>query len=511
MTAPVYLLVQGMHLRADSIAYDTAFQYRLFKSWGVPVEVFAETFDAKNYPGIEAKPFADLAQALERAPGPVIYHWVDGWKEGDEFLLRTSAPVVLRWHNNTPPWFFASYSFVPTHKTVRGFLELLRVAEALPNARLWTNSEFSRRQLATLGIDDSRVDVVYPASAYLEAKPILDRGERPQDADRPIRILFVGRVVPHKGHLHLLAAGRAVAEMSGREVCVVLPGRPDSDMARYVPEVQALAHRLDVTVEIPGEVSHEGLASAYRDADVFVGLSEHEGFGLPILEAMTRGLPVVGYRSSAVAELLNSHPLAVDGLDPVGIARRVIAALDPTARQALVTWQARAVLPRFSGSVITAQLRTHASPLGFGPGVPNEPSTSEPTNTPCPPEVRAALEKAVALPAPRAALPRDLPRDLNPHFVTRYDLESYRALLAQAGRGDLRGRALGIEFGSHRPTFGGVMGLLKTGILRLQDGLIRTIEMSHDDLASQLHKMSERVDLLSVELKKLTRDEKKER
>lgn len=503
MTDRIYLLVQGMHLRADSIAYDVAFQRRLFESWGLSVEVFAETFDASHYPETNARPFTELVDALRRAPGLVIYHWVDGWREGDDLLLTARPPVVLRWHNNTPPWFFGKYSPVPTHKTVRGYRELLRVADGLPTARVWTNSEFSRRQLGVLGVGEERVGIVHPISAYLENGAPAARRRIPKDPASPLRLLFVGRIVPHKGHAHLIAAAGAVAEMSGRKVEVSFPGRPDGDMPRYITELRSLAAHVGVDVEIPGEVSHEVLEQAYAKADVFVALSEHEGFGLPVLEAMTRGLPVVGYRCAAVATILESHPLAVDELDPAEIARRVIAATDEPAGSALVEWQARAVLPRFTRHVIEDQIRSCITEAGLAvPGHPPSSPADEPSEPP-PAEVSHALDEACRLPDPGPQVPRHLPRDQNPHFVTRYDLESYHALLRSGPTGDLRARALAIEFGSHRKKTGSIMGLLKTGMLRLQDGLIRTIELSHNDLQEQMRAMDERVDMLTAEIERL--------
>lgn len=499
MAPPIHLLIQGMYLRADSIAYDTCVHRRLLEGWGIRAPVFAERYDPETYPGIDAKPLDALEAAIAREPGPILYHWVDGWQEGDELLARANVPVILRWHNNTPPWFFGKYSPVPTHRTVRGFLELLRVAEVIPEARIWTNSEFSKKQLVALGLDDRRIDVVYPASTYLERAPA--PAPRSRNAADPIRLLFVGRVVPHKGHLHLLSAARALAAMTGREVRCILPGRPDGDMPAYEAEVRALAKRLDVPIEVPGEVTHDELERAYQNADAFVGLSEHEGFGLPILEAMTRGLPVVGYRSTAVAELLADHPLAVDDLDPVGVARRVIAALDPAVRDALVRWQIETVLPRFSLDVIAGQLRAGVRSLGFEVGG-TPADAGEPAGGPAPAAVSSTLERALSLPTPDVDLPRDLPRDIPPHFVSRYDLEAYRVLL-RPSQAHLRDRALGIEFGSHRPTVGGLMGLLKTGVLRLQDGLLRTIEMSHTDLEHQLDEMNDRVDDLSLAIKRL--------
>lgn len=512
---PVYVLVQGMYMRADSIAYDATFQLRALRKRGIPAEVYVEEFDRENYPDVEAKPFGELADALRRAPGPVLYHWVDGWEEGDDLLLRSDVPIVLRWHNNTPPWFFAAYSEVPTRKTVRGFIELLRVADALPDARLWTNSEFSRRQLDILGIERDRVDIVYPASSYLESSPTMG-DPRTNGHDGPIRLLFVGRVVPHKGHLHLLAAARAVAEMTGRDVRVSLPGRPDGDLERYDADIRLLAERLNVEIDVPGAVTNDELDAAYREADVFVGLSEHEGFGLPILEAMTRGIPVVGYRCSAVAELLRDHPLAVDELDPQTIARRIVAALDPVARRALATWQISEVLPRFAAPAIETQLDAAMARVdGLGAGSPaSEIEATSDATSPAPSDVMTALARASELPGPELDLPYTLPRDLNPHFVTRYDLDAYRALLRarDQGRGKIRDRALHIEFESHRDGLGGIMARLKNGLLRMQDGLIRTIEMSHDDLDEKITDANERLESLSAEIKALRRiDQRRKR
>ncbi len=501
----VHLLIEGMYLRADSIAWDAALHYRLLRAQGVEVSIFAERFDPAHYPCVPVQPFGEFEATLREDPGLIIYHWVDGWKEAEALLRRAQAPVALRWHNNTPPWFFAPYSHFPTHKTVRGFEEILRSAVAMPQARFWVNSEFSRRQLTVLGLDPARVDVLQPASPLLdvEAEPAPPGAEASNiEARSPLRLLFVGRIVPHKGHLHVLAAAAALRALSGRPIKVIFPGRADADMPGYPAEIRALASRLAIDLDLPGEISQDDLSRHYRNADVFVGLSEHEGFGLPILEAMAHGLPVVGYRSSAVAEVLNEHPLGVDELDPLTIARRILAAIAPDSRAAIIDWQRQVILPRFSSRMVAQKLGSLVAQAGIDlanpiiDGGPTAPTAAIAD------AIREALLRADALPAPQSHIMNDLPRDTNPHFVTRYDLRAYRAMLRPGETGDLRSRALKFQFSSHREVFGGVLGFVKRMALRLQDGVVRTIELSHEELEERLQTISDKLDSLADRLER---------
>ena len=495
MSRRVHLLVEGMYLRADSIARDAHLQLGLMRNLGLEVEVFADRFDAAHYPGVRTRALAELEAAHEQAPALLVYHWVDGWREAEALLPRLPGPLVIRWHNNTPPWFFAPYSPLPTHKTVRGFTALLRTAERLPAARFWVNSQFSQEQLISLGIAPARIDVLAPASPLLEstAAPAPAPSAAP---GAPIRLLFVGRIVPHKGQLHVIAAAAALQQMTGRPVWVVLPGRGDADMPGYVAELTGLARRLGVRLELPGEIAHEQLAAMYRAADVFVGLSEHEGFGLPILEAVAHDVPVVAYQSSAVTETVADHPLAVTTLDPVEVARRLLAALDPAARAELIAWQRAAILPRFSTQAVERKL--YALLGAAGVDLPAPPPTVAESPAPAVPQaVAAALAHALAHPDPVGTLPRDLPRDQNPHFVTRWDLRAYSTLLRPEATGELRERAFKFRFGSHRPRLGALFGLVKMLVLRLQDGLLRTMEISHGELADQLRSIDDKLDTLA--------------
>jgi glycosyltransferase involved in cell wall biosynthesis len=128
-------------------------------------------------------------------------------------------------------------------------------------------------------------------------------------------VLSVGRVVPHKGHLHLLrtfAALRAAVDPHAR-LFVVGAWGPEE----YMRAVFRLRERLQVDgVVFTGSVSEATLAAHYQEADLYLSQSEHEGFGLPLVEAMRHDRPVIAYDGGAVGETLDGSGVLLRTLDP---------------------------------------------------------------------------------------------------------------------------------------------------------------------------------------------------
>ena len=109
-------------------------------------------------------------------------------------------------------------------------------------------------------------------------------------------------------------------------------------------------------VRITGDVSDAALAAYFAAADAYLSLSAHEGFGVPLVEAMEAGVPVVARRVGAVAETVGDAALLVDGTDPTYVAaalHRVIA--DARLRRLLVE-AGRRRLPAFGVDAVAPQL-----------------------------------------------------------------------------------------------------------------------------------------------------------
>lgn len=148
-------------------------------------------------------------------------------------------------------------------------------------------------------------------------------------------ILAVGVLEPRKNHTLLLAVlMRLIAE--GHDLDLVIVGRPGWHWVdpRTSPEFQSLTDR----VHILEDVADRDMAEYYRHAAVFAYPSWYEGFGLPVLEAMASGAPVVCSNSSAIPEAGGTAALYADPGDPPGFARQIARVLsDGDLRRRMIT------------------------------------------------------------------------------------------------------------------------------------------------------------------------------
>jgi glycosyltransferase involved in cell wall biosynthesis len=160
-------------------------------------------------------------------------------------------------------------------------------------------SEYNRRDLVDYGIPEDRLSVL-PLPAGVPTVPGPRRATRPQSA--PIKFLFVGRYVQAKGVPDLIAAVRQLLDRGVYGFEVQLVGRLDfSDALTASAIAEALSTpNTSSIIRFTPDLSAEALVEAYRDADVFVLPSYHEGYCVPIVEAFGAGCPVIAYDSSNI-------------------------------------------------------------------------------------------------------------------------------------------------------------------------------------------------------------------
>ncbi len=178
-----------------------------------------------------------------------------------------------------------------------------------------TGSESARRDIERLlGIAPERI-VVAPDGVDARYVP---GGDKPSRRGAPPTVLYVGRRDPYKNLAGLVEAFARLVRDEGVDARLRIVG-PEDD--RY-PEAWQVARRLGVAdrIEWTGYLDDAGLVRAYQEADVLALLSRYEGFGLPVLEAMACGTPVVCSHAASLPEVAGRAARLVDPLDIAGAA-----------------------------------------------------------------------------------------------------------------------------------------------------------------------------------------------
>ena len=283
--------------RGDAIG-DSARRVRdMLRGMGHDAEIFALTID-DDLRG-EVLPFQDAASTL----GDVtIFHFALPSPMTEAFASLKGARI-LQYHNITPAAFFAPYDPGLFRLAALGRRELASLARRVDLAL--GDSEFNRAELEALGFERTGV---MPIAVNTERitnaapRPALDRIL----SDGLINILFVGRIAPNKkieDHIRLAEMYKRYIDSYYRFIFV---GRYDG-LPRYFSQVRALIEQYEMLPDrfwFTGPVPDEDLAAFYRWSDAYVSLSEHEGFCVPLVEAMAADVPIVAYAAGAVPETL---------------------------------------------------------------------------------------------------------------------------------------------------------------------------------------------------------------
>ena len=314
---------------ADAISNHVVALHDLARRAGHDSRVYAIESSRDLDGGVQ--PYRRLFRAVQ-ADDTLILHYSMGNEVFDQ-LVKLPARKILIYHNVTPAEFFSG---INPHAALHAQLGRKQLATLAAPIDLGVGvSDYNRRELEAAGFARTAVvPLLIDWTAY-DVAP--DPAVLAQWASARTKILFVGRISPHKRQddlIRLIAYERACVDP---EAQLILVGSY-RDQPQYHGRLRALAEELGVAqaVTFAGSVSLAALVAYYRTATAFVSLSEHEGFGVPLLEAMRFDLPVIAYDAGAVAETLGDAGLRVKGRDLAEIAELVgLVAERPELRTSL--------------------------------------------------------------------------------------------------------------------------------------------------------------------------------
>lgn len=293
----IHQLVAGF-TQGDAISNEALALRALFRRWGYASEIFCELNHTSPALRAEASDAALAAAAI--GPADVALLHLSIGSSVNDLFASLNCRKALRYHNITPAHFFQGLQEELARELSWGRDQVRKLAKAA-QVNLAVSS-FNAAELTALEYPDVRV-----VPLLLDFKAIAapaDRRVRRALEDGRTNILFVGRCAPNKriedGLLAFFYFQKFV-EPASRFIHV----GSFAGLERYQALLSAYAAKLHLDpVLFAGAVPQTELNAYYESAHLFLCMSEHEGFCIPLIESMAHNLPILAYAAGAVPETL---------------------------------------------------------------------------------------------------------------------------------------------------------------------------------------------------------------
>ena len=336
----------------DAVSNDALALEKVIQKMGYKTEIFAESIDARLPKG-SAKFVEKLPRLNEK--DIILYHLSTGTKLNYR-LAQMHCRKVMVYPNITPPQFFEEYSVKAAQLCQNGLEGASYLADKVDYCL--AVSEYNKQDLIRMGytcpIDVLPILIPFDDYAKTPSQQVIDRY-----SDGYTNLIFTGRIAPNKRQEDVIRAFYDYKKFYNPKSRLILVGGHNG-MERYYHRLKSYINALELEdVVFPGHIKFDEILAYYKIADVFLCQSEHEGFCVPLVEAMYFDVPVVAYDSSAIAGTLGGGGFLLKDKNPVetaGVINRVVT--DEALRTQIIKNQ-QARLADFDHKVIEAQFKTY--------------------------------------------------------------------------------------------------------------------------------------------------------
>lgn len=329
----------------DGITNGMFFTQRLLRELGFESEIYSADIPA----GLtnQVRQLNTLQPSVDQW---ILFHFSLGFDQV-EWLEQISIPKILVYHNITPA------ALLPAESELRRLAELGR--RQLPQ---WTSrfagaigdSEYNSKELREAGYSNVHtIPLLVDSDTLRMAKYDAAVG---QDLDDSINLLFIGRICENKRQLDLLDVLYEYLHLTDQPVRLILVGGVTS--GAYLDKIQLRITELGLenNVMLMGKIPDAQLLGLYRQADAFISLSEHEGFGMPLIEAMLFDVPVLAHGVSSIPDTLGVGGLSLAENNPSHMAALLHLLFSEPGLKRRVIQAQRVNVQRFESASVRTQL-----------------------------------------------------------------------------------------------------------------------------------------------------------
>ncbi len=322
--------------QADAVGNQILATHDLLERSGCETRIFADSHDAQ----LDAlvRPTTDYLNEASPDHWLILHYCSCG--HANRVARDSRGRLIFYYHNVTPARFFYGYDAVSASCCGQARWQLKEFAGRGPAIAA---SDYNRAELNALGFDVRAV-----APYILQLDGLHANSDAPENTALRNRFaapatrtwLYVGRIAPNKRVEDIIRAFDYYHRRIEPASRLLLVGSRRND--RYNAEIDDLIRQCELgdAVVFPGPLRASALGVLYRLADLYISLSEHEGFCVPLVEAMSFGLPVLAFDSTAVPGTLGKSGVLLHRKDPPLVAEVAHAIVtDRPLREALVARQ----------------------------------------------------------------------------------------------------------------------------------------------------------------------------
>lgn len=335
----------------DAVSNDSLAIRNIIREMGYNTGIYAEHIDEKLLAGT-AKVVASMPRL--NADDVIIYHASTGTQLNFDLPGMPGRKLMI-YHNITPASFFEDYSPEAVQLTRLGYDGMRFLADKTDYCI--ADSDYNRRDLVKQGY-------TCPIDVCPILIPFEDYDQKPDSrilnlyrGDGWTNLLFVGRIAPNKKQEDVIRAFFCYQRDYNPRSRLFLVGNAGG-MEKYEGRLKAYVKRLGLEDKVifPGHIKFNAILAYYRLADVFVCMSEHEGFCVPLVEAMYFDKPIVAYRSSAIPDTMGEGGLLLEDKDPHMAAAVIDRVVRDGALRAYISARQRTRLKEYSYDAVKARL-----------------------------------------------------------------------------------------------------------------------------------------------------------
>ncbi len=297
---------------------------------------------------------------IEEKRDAIILHYSIGSSQNKIYAEISNAKKFIIYHNLTPEKWFSSYNFKVTSDLSQGKYELPSLLQL--SDYCLADSNFNADELKSFGVETPLVLPLLIDPKRWEApanQGIVSALKATRTSTQGANILHVGRIAPNKCIDDIIKSFYFYHHKFDQTSRLWLVGH-DIDTEIYSFELRQLVEelRLKGFVNFVGSVSDDELQGFYEASDIYLCMSEHEGFCVPLIEALHHGLPVIAFSSSAIPETLGSGGILLDEKDPLKTALIIKNLLSDTALRSSLKEIGQKQIEKFSVEIFTNNLKT---------------------------------------------------------------------------------------------------------------------------------------------------------